>query len=79
MFHAAAAARSEPSTMSLFRGIVGSPTASEASGGEGAVRLSFDGETVRSHGVDPDTVQFLAKPYSAEDLLREVREALGEE
>jgi DNA-binding response OmpR family regulator len=39
---------------------------------------AFDEETARSHGVDPETERFLAKPYEPEELLREVREALGE-
>lgn len=38
---------------------------------------AFDAETVRSHGVDPDRVAFLAKPVDQEDLIRVVRETLG--
>lgn len=45
--------------------------------GAGAIYVSaYDDETVRSHGVDPDTMAFLPKPYEAEDLLRTVKEAL---
>lgn len=35
---------------------------------------AYDADTVRSHGVDPDTMAFLAKPYEADDLLHLVRE-----
>lgn len=38
---------------------------------------AFDAETVRSHGVDPDQVPFLAKPYDQDDLLRVIQETLG--
>jgi two-component system cell cycle sensor histidine kinase/response regulator CckA len=45
----------------------------------GAIYVSaYDDETVRSHGVDPDTMPFLPKPYEAEDLLDVVREELPE-
>lgn len=38
---------------------------------------AFDAETVRSHGIDPDHVPFLPKPYDQDQLLRVVQEALG--
>lgn len=38
---------------------------------------AYDIHTVRSHGVDPDTMRFLPKPIEPADLLRVVREALG--
>lgn len=40
---------------------------------------AYDDQAVRSHGVDPDTMAFLPKPYSPDELLRRVAEALGEE
>lgn len=47
--------------------------------GASAIYVSaFDHETVRSHGVDPSTMPFLSKPYEPADLLRKVREALGD-
>ncbi len=46
--------------------------------GAGVVFVSaYDAETVRSHGVDPDAVPFLPKPYEPEDLQRVVAEVLG--
>lgn len=39
---------------------------------------AFDRETVLGHGVDPDTMPFLAKPYTADDLRRVVQDALEE-
>jgi two-component system, cell cycle sensor histidine kinase and response regulator CckA len=45
----------------------------------GAIYVSaFDLEAVRSHGVDPDTMPFLAKPYEPEELLHTVEKVLGE-
>ena len=38
---------------------------------------AYDVETVRSHGVDPDTMRFLAKPIEPADLLHLVHEAFG--
>lgn len=44
----------------------------------GAIYVSaYDLETVRSHGVDPDTMRFLPKPCEPRDLLRVVKEALS--
>jgi two-component system, cell cycle sensor histidine kinase and response regulator CckA len=37
---------------------------------------AYDPETVRSHGVDPDTMRFLPKPYEPSELLSEVEAAL---
>jgi DNA-binding response OmpR family regulator len=46
----------------------------------GVMYLSaYDKQTVRSHGVDPDVVPFLSKPYEAEELLSVVKAALGSE
>jgi two-component system, cell cycle sensor histidine kinase and response regulator CckA len=44
----------------------------------GAIYVSaFDLQAVRTHGVDPDTMPFLAKPYEPSDLLNVVEEVLG--
>jgi two-component system, cell cycle sensor histidine kinase and response regulator CckA len=44
----------------------------------GAIYVSaFDLQAVRSHGVDPDTMPFLAKPYEPGELLSTVEEVLG--
>ncbi|MEX2374556.1 MAG: response regulator, partial [Dehalococcoidia bacterium] len=44
----------------------------------GAIYVSaYDVATVRSHGVDPDTMPFLPKPCEPRDLLRIVQEALA--
>jgi two-component system, cell cycle sensor histidine kinase and response regulator CckA len=44
----------------------------------GAIYVSaFDLEAVRSHGVDPDTMPFLAKPYEPDELLDTVEKVLG--
>jgi DNA-binding response OmpR family regulator len=41
---------------------------------------AYDHETVKSHGVNPETMSFLAKPFDPSDLLRAVDQALdGEE
>ncbi len=46
--------------------------------GAGAIYVSaFDLEAVRTHGVDPDTMPFLAKPYEPDDLLSVVENVLG--
>lgn len=37
---------------------------------------AFDAETVRSHGVDPEVVPFLSKPYDPDDLIRGIQETL---
>lgn len=37
---------------------------------------AHDRETVREHGIDPDTMPFLPKPYEPEALLTMVEEAL---
>ena len=39
---------------------------------------AYDIDTVRSHGVEPDTMPFLPKPYEPEVLLRKVKEVLGQ-
>jgi len=45
-----------------------------------AIFLSaFDAETVRSHGVDPNTMPFLPKPWDGEELLSLVTEVLADE
>jgi two-component system, cell cycle sensor histidine kinase and response regulator CckA len=45
----------------------------------GAVYVSaYDIVEVKSHGVDPENVPFLPKPFDTDDLLRVVGEALGE-
>ncbi|MEX2570743.1 MAG: response regulator [Gemmatimonadota bacterium] len=45
--------------------------------GAGAIYVSaHDADTVRSHGVDPDTMPFMSKPYEPSDLLRLVNESL---
>lgn len=47
--------------------------------GAGAIYVSaFDADTVREHGVDPDTMPFLPKPYEPDALLARVREVLRE-
>lgn len=47
--------------------------------GARAVYVSaYDVETVRSHGVDPDTMPFLPKPCEPADLVRLVSEVLDE-
>jgi two-component system, cell cycle sensor histidine kinase and response regulator CckA len=38
---------------------------------------AYDKDTVRSHGVDPDTMPFLPKPYEPSELVRMVSEVLG--
>jgi DNA-binding response OmpR family regulator len=38
---------------------------------------AYDAETVRSHGVDPETMAFLPKPYEPDDLVRVVERELG--
>ncbi|CAN5796213.1 N/A [soil metagenome] len=44
----------------------------------GAIYVSaFDRQAVRSHGVDPDTMPFLAKPYEPDELLKAVERLLG--
>ncbi len=46
----------------------------------GAIYVSaFDLEAVRTHGVDPDTMPFLAKPYEPDELLNTVEKLLGGE
>ena len=43
----------------------------------GAIYVSaYDMDTVRSHGVDPETMAFLPKPYESDDLLHMVSKAL---
>lgn len=37
---------------------------------------AYDEDTVRSHGVDPDTMRFLPKPYEPQQLLDAVNETL---
>lgn len=37
---------------------------------------AHDSQTVREHGVDPDTMPFLPKPYEPDALLELVKEAL---
>lgn len=45
----------------------------------GAIYVSaYDSETVKSHGVDPDTTAFLAKPYEPGELLRVVEQVLDD-
>jgi len=45
----------------------------------GAVYVSaYDIVEVKAHGVDPEEVPFLPKPFDTVDLLRAVGEALGE-
>ena len=45
----------------------------------GAIYVSaYDMETVRSYGVDPETMAFLPKPYQPDDLLRMVSRVLRE-
>lgn len=45
--------------------------------GASAIYVSaYDHDTVRSHGVDPNTMPFLSKPYEPEELLRKVKEVL---
>ncbi|MBW3628796.1 MAG: response regulator [Gemmatimonadetes bacterium] len=39
---------------------------------------AYDTDTVRSHGVDPNTMAFLPKPTEPRDLLRFVEAALGQ-
>lgn len=47
--------------------------------GADAIYVSaFDADTVREHGVDPDTMPFLPKPCDPEALIGKVREVLGE-
>lgn len=38
---------------------------------------AYDTQTVRSHGVDPNTMPFLPKPTEPRDLLRFVEEAFA--
>lgn len=38
---------------------------------------AYDEETVRSHGVDPDRMPFLSKPFEPSDLVNVIHEALG--
>jgi CheY-like chemotaxis protein len=46
--------------------------------GVGVIYVSaYPEDAIRSHGVDPDTMPFLPKPYEPEDLQRMVAEALG--
>ena len=37
---------------------------------------AYDEETVRSHGVDPDRVPFLSKPFEPSDLVNVIHETL---
>lgn len=37
---------------------------------------AYDAGTVRAHGVDPESMDFLPKPHAPADLLRLVEEAL---
>lgn len=37
---------------------------------------AYDLDTIRAHGVEPDLVPFLPKPYEPSDLLRVVTQAL---
>jgi two-component system, cell cycle sensor histidine kinase and response regulator CckA len=38
---------------------------------------AYDKADVRKHGVDPDEVPFLAKPFSTDELLRQVETSLA--
>lgn len=38
---------------------------------------AYDEETVRAHGVDPDRVPFLSKPFEPSDLVNVIHQALG--
>jgi DNA-binding response OmpR family regulator len=40
---------------------------------------AYDTETVKSHGIDPETMPFLAKPFEPSDLLLAVEAALDGE
>jgi two-component system, cell cycle sensor histidine kinase and response regulator CckA len=51
--------------------------AREAYAGIAAIYVSaYDLEAVRSHGVDPESVPFLPKPYEPVELLKMVRDTL---
>lgn len=46
----------------------------------GAIYVSaYDLETVREHGVDPETMPFLPKPHEPETLVGRVRDVLREQ
>jgi two-component system, cell cycle sensor histidine kinase and response regulator CckA len=64
----------------VLPGLSGPKLVEQAQGTHPGIRAiyisAYDLEAVRNHGVDPDKVPFLPKPYEPAELLRMVREAL---